>query len=140
MGITEAKDEISPEMERIIRELKRLEEMSIHIGIQGLPGRDESGMEREGAPADILTIANVNEFGATIKAKNVKNLAIPIAKKAIGKSPLDFPGLFQEWLSVWMYQQEAEGNIPKKEKQSDRQQTQKAWPIQKTDSEKDRRY
>jgi hypothetical protein len=47
---------------------------------------------------------------------------------------------FQEWLSVWMYQQEAEGNIPKKEKQSDRQQTQKAWPIQKTDSEKDRRY
>ena len=94
MGITEAKDEISPEMERIIRELKRLEEMSIHIGIQGQPGRDESGMEREGASADILTIANVNEFGATIKAKNVKNLAIPIAKKAIGKSPLDFPGLF----------------------------------------------
>ena len=69
MGITEAKDEISPEMERIIRELKRLEEMSIHIGIQGQPGRDESGMEREGAPADILTIANVNEFGATIKLK-----------------------------------------------------------------------
>lgn len=93
MGITEAKDEISPEMERIIRELKRLEEMSIHIGIQGLPGRDESGMEREGAPADILTIANVNEFGATIKAKNVKNLAIPIAKSNREK-PTDFPGLF----------------------------------------------
>ena len=87
-------DEITPELERITRELKKLSGMSIHIGIQGASGYDASGAAKEGAPADILTIANVNEFGATIKAKNVKNLAIPIAKKAIGKSPLDFPGLF----------------------------------------------
>lgn len=87
-------DEITPELDRIVRELKKLEGMSIHIGIQGDSGYDASGAGKPGAPADILTIANVNEFGATIKAKNVKNLAIPIAKKAIGKSPLDFPGLF----------------------------------------------
>lgn len=87
-------DEITPELERISSELKKLAGMSIHIGIQGASGYDASGAGKAGAPADILTIANVNEFGATIKAKNVKNLAIPIAKKAIGKSPLDFPGLF----------------------------------------------
>lgn len=87
-------DDISPELLRIKQELERLGKMKIHIGIQGADGYDESGAGKAGAPADILTIANVHEFGATIKAKNVKNLAIPIAKKAIGKSPLDFPGLF----------------------------------------------
>ena len=87
-------DSITPELERIMTELKRLSDMTIHIGIQGAAGYDASGSGKPGAPADILTIANVNEFGATIKAKNVKNLAIPIAKKAIGKSPRDFKGLF----------------------------------------------
>lgn len=88
------KDDISPELERIQEELKQLGGMKIHVGIQGASGYDASGQGKSGAAADILTIANVHEFGATIKAKNVKNLAIPIAKKAIGKSPLDFPGLF----------------------------------------------
>ena len=35
-----------------------------------------------------------HEYGATIRAKNVKNLAIPISREAEGKSPRDFQGLF----------------------------------------------
>ena len=88
------RSDLETELLRIKQELERLGKMKIHVGIQGADGYDESGTGKAGAPADILTIANVHEFGATIKAKNVKNLAIPIAKKAIGKSPLDFPGLF----------------------------------------------
>ena len=87
-------DTITQELERIKAEFEKLKEMKLHIGIQGGNGFGAGGEGREGAPADILTIANVHEFGATIHAKNVKNLAIPIAKKAVGKSPLDFPGLF----------------------------------------------
>lgn len=82
-------DTITPELERIKAEFEKLKEMKLHIGIQGGNGFGAGGEGREGAPADILTIANVHEFGATIHAKNVKNLAIPIAKKAVGKSPLD---------------------------------------------------
>ena len=84
-------DKISPELVRIKTELEKLGQMKIHIGIQGASGYGAGGEGKPGAPADIITIASVNEFGATIKAKNVKNLAIPIAKKAKGKSPLDFP-------------------------------------------------
>ena len=87
-------DTLSPELLRIKKELERLNKMKIHVGIQGASGYDENGNDEEGAPADLLTIANVHEFGATIKAKNVKSLTIPIAKTAIGKLPLDFPGLF----------------------------------------------
>lgn len=87
-------DNISSKLECIKDELEKLSQMKIHIGIQGASGYGAGGEGKPGAPAGIMTIANVNEFGATIKAKNVKNLAIPIAKKAKGKSPLDFPGLF----------------------------------------------
>lgn len=87
-------DDVTPELERIERELKKLGEMKIHIGIQGTEGYGVAGERKPGAPADLLTIANVHEFGATIKAKTVRNLAIPIAKKAIGKSPRDFKDLF----------------------------------------------
>ena len=86
-------DNISDELDRITRELERLGKMKITIGIQGVAGKNVQG-ETIKAEADIMTIAGVHEFGATIKAKNVKNLAIPIAKKAIGKSPLDFDNLF----------------------------------------------
>ena len=87
-------DTLSPELLRIKKELERLNKMKIHVGIQGASGYDENGNDEEGAPADLLTIANVHEFGATIKAKNVKNLAIPIAKKAIGKARWTFQGCF----------------------------------------------
>lgn len=87
-------DEITPELERIQAELKKLKGMKIHVGVQGMEGYNETGKRKPKTSATILTIANVHEFGATIKAKNVKNLAIPIAKKAKGKSPRDFDGLF----------------------------------------------
>ncbi len=87
-------DNVTPELERIQSELQRLAKMKIHVGVQGTEGRGKSGEGKQGASADLLTIANVHEFGVTIKAKNVKNLAIPISKKSIGKSPRDFPDLF----------------------------------------------
>ena len=63
------------------------------MGIQNGKAKGAAGEDKD-TPADILTIAGVHEFGATIKAKNVSNLAIPISDKAIGKSPKDFDGLF----------------------------------------------
>ncbi len=76
------KDTVRPELQRIKTELSALGKLTIHVGIQGTAG------------SDILTIAGVHEYGATIRAKNVKNLAIPLDKKSEGKSPRDFPGLF----------------------------------------------
>lgn len=87
-------DNITPELARIVGELQKLQGISIHVGIQGVAGYGAAQEGKAGAPADLLTIANVHEFGATISAKKVKNLAIPLVKKAMGKSPRDFPGLF----------------------------------------------
>ena len=81
----EVEDNVSPEIERIIAELQKLKGMTIHVGIQNGNAKGAAGEEKD-TPADILTIAGVHEFGATIKAKNVSNLAIPIADKAIGKA------------------------------------------------------
>ena len=89
----EVEDNVTPEIERIIAELQKLKGLTIHVGIQNGNAKGAAGEEKD-TPADILTIAGVHEFGATIKAKNVSNLAIPIADKAIGKSPRDFEGLF----------------------------------------------
>ncbi len=86
-------DDITGELQRISQELEKLGKMKITIGIQGVAGKNMKGQEVS-ATADIMTIAGIHEFGATIKAKNVRNLAIPIAKKAVGKSPLDFKDLF----------------------------------------------
>lgn len=87
-------DTVTPEIERIMAELERLKSMSIHVGVQGAAGYGAGGEGKAGAPADLLTIAGVHEFGATITAKTVKNLAIPITRKSKGKSPRDFEGLF----------------------------------------------
>lgn len=89
----EIEDNVTPEIERITAELQKLKGMTIHVGIQNGNAKGAAGEDKD-TPADILTIAGVHEFGATIKAKNVSNLAIPIADKAIGKSPRDFEGLF----------------------------------------------
>lgn len=86
-------DGITGELGRIEHELQRLTQMKITIGIQGVAGKNMNG-EDVAATADIMTIAGVHEFGAIIKAKNVRNLAIPIARKAVGKSPRDFDNLF----------------------------------------------
>lgn len=60
------------------RELEELDHYAIEIGVFG---SDDSFY---------AMIANVHEFGMTIKPKNGKNLAIPVHKNAVGKSPGDF--------------------------------------------------
>lgn len=75
-------DTATPELERILTELKKLRSMRIKIGIQG------------DADSEILVIANVHEYGCTITPKHSKNLCIPIAKESYDKSPRDFPDLF----------------------------------------------
>lgn len=75
-------DGVTPEIERIRRELEHLNRIRIKVGIQG------------DADSEILTIARVHEFGAVITAKTTKNLAIPIHRESYDKSPRDFPGLF----------------------------------------------
>lgn len=77
-------DQVLPELRRIRAELARLRACTIHVGIQG------------DADSEILTIARVHEFGATITPKNAKNLCIPINKLSYDKSPRDFDsqGLF----------------------------------------------
>lgn len=64
------KDGFRADMERIKRELTVLQGVSIHVGILGDAG------------SDILMIAGVHEYGATISAKNVKHLAIPLNMEA----------------------------------------------------------
>ena len=77
-------DQVLPELKRIREELAKLRACTIHVGIQG------------DADSEILTIARVHEFGATITPKNAKNLCIPINKLSYDKSPRDFDsqGLF----------------------------------------------
>lgn len=60
------------------RELEELDHYAIEIGVFG---SDDSFY---------AMIANVHEFGMTIKPKKGKNLAIPVHKNAVGKSPSDF--------------------------------------------------
>src|SRR4030042_4913676 len=63
-----------PELKRKIKEMSRLE---VRVGILG--------------NAELAVIARANEYGAFIKPKKGKFLAIPITKAAKGKSPLSFP-------------------------------------------------
>lgn len=49
------KDDLRPELARIKKELQALQGMEIHVGIQGDAG------------SDLLRIASVHEYGATIK-------------------------------------------------------------------------
>lgn len=65
----------------LYRELAELDRYSIEIGIFGSDNKDENFY---------AIIANVHEFGMTIKPVNGKNLAIPVHPNAIGKNPKDF--------------------------------------------------
>lgn len=79
------RDTVRPELDRIKRELAALRSLQIHVGIMG------------DSKSDLLMIAHVHEYGATITAKNVRNLTIPLtdeAKKA--GSPRSFNDL--EWV------------------------------------------
>lgn len=76
------KDTFRPEMARIKRELEALRKMTVHVGIMGDAG------------SDLLMIAGVHEYGATIRAKNVKHLSIPLTKEAKDAgSPRNIPNL-----------------------------------------------
>lgn len=77
-----ATDEVIPFLKKIKGELEALSQMTIHVGIQG------------DADSEILTIARVHEYGATITPKSAKNLCIPIHRDSYGKSPRDFADLF----------------------------------------------
>lgn len=78
------KDTFRPEMARIKRELEALRGLTVHVGIIGAEG-------------DLIMIARVHEYGATITAKNVRNLTIPLTKEAkAAKSPRNLEGL--EWV------------------------------------------
>lgn len=79
------RDTVRPELERIKRELAALRSLQIHVGIMG------------SSDSDLLMIAHVHEYGATITAKNVRNLAIPLTKEAKDAgSPRAFNDL--EWV------------------------------------------
>lgn len=76
------RDEVLPFLRKVKAELETLNRLKIKVGIQG------------DADSDILVIARVHEYGATITAKSAKNLCIPIHRDSYGKSPRDFPDLF----------------------------------------------
>ena len=69
-----------PYLRRVKVEMEALNKLRIKVGIQG------------DADSELLMIANVHEYGATITAKNARNLAIPIHKDSYDKSPRDFQG------------------------------------------------
>lgn len=81
-------DTVTPELERIKAEFEKLKEMKLHIGIQGGNGFGAGGEGREGAPADILTDANVHEFGATIHSRTSKSRDSIAEEGSKGRSPL----------------------------------------------------
>lgn len=79
------RDTVRPELARIKRELAALRSLQIHVGIMG------------DSESDLLMIAHVHEYGATITAKNVRNLTIPLTDEARkAGSPRSFNDL--EWV------------------------------------------
>lgn len=70
VGLKILKDTFRPEMARIKREIAALRGLTVHVGIMGDAG------------GDLLMIAGVHEYGATIHAKNVRHLAIPLTAEA----------------------------------------------------------
>ena len=75
-------DEIVPYLRKVKAEMEALNKLRIKVGIQG------------DADSELLMIANIHEYGATITAKNARNLCIPIHKDSYDKSPRDFQDLF----------------------------------------------
>ena len=69
------RDDWTPWYERTKAELAQLAQAEIHVGILSSAG------------GELLKIAAVHEFGATIHPRNAKNLAIPLSPRARGRSP-----------------------------------------------------
>ncbi|CAM4012561.1 hypothetical protein [Mesobacillus zeae] len=68
------------------RLMKILDELNSHSVEIGIFGEDDSFY---------AMIANVHEYGMTIKPKSAAALTIPVSPKAYGKSAADFPGIFR---------------------------------------------
>lgn len=80
--VTVERDDWTPWYERTKAELAKLAGAEIHVGVLG------------SADGELLKIAAVHEFGATIHPKNAKNLAVPLSPKAKGHSPREFDDLW----------------------------------------------
>ena len=78
----QVRDNVLPHLRRVKAELEKLNGTRIKIGIQG------------NADRELLMIARVHEYGATITPKATRNLCIPIHKDSYDKSPRDFQDLF----------------------------------------------
>ena len=81
-SVIRTRDDWTPWYERTKAELTRLAGAEIHVGILG------------SADSELLRIAAVHEFGATIHPRNAKNLAIPLRPVMKGKSPRDVADAF----------------------------------------------
>ena len=79
-GIKAIRDDWTPWYQRTKEELAKLAQAEIHVGILS------------SADGELLKIARVHEFGATIRPKNAKNLAIPLRPDMKGKSPKEVEG------------------------------------------------
>ena len=78
----QVRDNVLPHLRRVKAELEKLNGTRIQIGIQG------------NADSELLMIARVHEYGATITPKATRNLCIPIHKDSYDESPRDFQDLF----------------------------------------------
>lgn len=74
-GVAVTRDDWTPWYQRTNGELEKLSKAEIHVGVLSSAG------------GELLTIARVQEFGATITPKTAKNLAIPLQPAMRGKSP-----------------------------------------------------
>lgn len=72
------KDNITEWHDRVRAELNKLAMLQIRVGILG------------SADGELLRIAYVHEFGATITPRTARNLAIPLSPSARNKSPRDY--------------------------------------------------
>lgn len=71
-------DTVTPWLNDLKKELMALARAQIRVGVLSSKG------------GEMLMIANVHEFGATITPKTAQNLAIPLKPQCKGKSPRDF--------------------------------------------------
>jgi len=85
MGVTFRGTNNIPKLTKVLEKLGRKE---IKVGIFGA---DNYAYPND---ADLVTIAHVHEYGATITPKGAQWLTIPLIRAAKGKRASDFPDLF----------------------------------------------
>lgn len=82
MPVTILRDSYAAWLDKVHPELDRLGGASVRVGVLGQ------------ADGELLMIANVHEFGATIRPKRARNLAIPCSPRAKNAKPADFDDAF----------------------------------------------